>query len=1147
MLILRYSFMGFLRKIVISAMVILAAFSAFGQRSYKAHSVLQSGSWFKIGVPADGVYKLDVSFLNALGISGAIPSNQLRIFTRGAGMVPESNSSTRIDDLEEIAIQVSDGGDGQLNGSDLVLFYGQGPHVWNKDSANKRFSHVKNFYADLTYYYITVAGSGKRINLQAASAAPVSTVTSFDERYFHDFDSVNFLQSGKEWFGEEFSNLPGRSLSRAFTLPSNGILPSPVTLISNVVSRSINNASRFDVLLNNQLAHQHFTPPVGGGVNDLFAQPSVQATVMAPQSNLTVGITYFPGSFNAQGWLNWFEVFYRKQLAMSAGQQLLFRDWLSVGNNSVLFKIASADAATQVWDVTDPFNPGRQTVTIIGGEANFSSNAMALHEYVAFTNTYLTPVAAGKIANQDLHNTNETDLLIVTHSSFLNVAQKIAAFHNDKDGLRTTVVTTEQVYNEFGGGAPDPAAIRDFAKMYYDRYRTTWNNSGKYLFLLGRGSYDYKDRVKLNTNLVAAYESMSSLDPLTSYTSDDFYGFLDDNEDINSSVIINTLDLGVGRLPVRNTEEANNFYSKLIAYHAPQALGPWRNNANFVADDEDYNLHLQDAEVITATTASVAPEMNLSKIYLDAFKQEGGTAGGSYPQANAVINNNIYNGTLIWNYSGHGGPPRLAEEVVLDQQIVNSFNNPYRLPLFITATCDFAPYDHPSTNSLGEDLLVRPQTGAISLMTTTRVVFAFSNRILNNNYLQIALQPDANGRYKSLGEAMQAAKNFTYTTSGDIINNRKFTLLGDPAMTLAFPKMKVNALLVNNKPVGSGADTLSATEFATIEGEVTDNNGTRLTNFNGVVYLTLFDKPQMITTIGNDATSIPVPFQNQTNALFKGKVSAASGKFTFKFKLPKDINYQYGNGKMSFYAQDTLRDANGFSNSVVIGGIAPGTSTDKEGPRIKAYLNDEKFVNGSIVNSEPVLILKLSDTSGINTGNAGIDHDIVATVDGDNRKYFVLNDFYEADLNSYQQGEVRFQLPAFTPGHHTLTIKAWDVLNNSSEYVLEFTVANDNQLVLDHVLNYPNPFTTTTSFWFEHNKPGIDLYARVEIFTISGKLIKTINRTINTEGNRSSEITWDGKDNYGDRIGRGVYLYKLSVQTADGKKASKMQRLVSLL
>jgi hypothetical protein len=1139
----RKAFMGF----IISAFVLAPCLKGNAQRIYKNHSVLQSGAWYKMAVAADGIYKLDLPFLNSLGITGSIPSSQLRIFTYGASMVPEANNIPRTDDLEEVAIQVVDGGDGQLNGADYALFYGQGPDVWKKDSANKRFSHVKNLYSENTYYYITIGGTGKRITSQVSSPTATATVTSFDERVQHESDLVNFLSSGKEWYGEEFSNLPGHVLSNTFNIPATGILSSPVTVVTNLVSRTVNVASRFDVLLNNQVIQQHFINPVGGGVNDLFAQQSQQVTTIntsAAALNLTVN--YAPGSFNAQGWLNWFEIFYRKQLSMSSSQQLNFRDWESVGNNAALFRIANADAQTQAWDVTDPFNPVKQLVTVAGNEASFVNNALALHEYTAFSNTVFTPIAAGKINNQDLHNTAETDLFIITYPSFISQAEQLAKFHRDRDGMRTMVVTTDQVNNEFSGGSPDPTALRDFIKMYYDRYRSTWSNTGKYLLLFGGGSYDYKDRVKLNTNFVSAYESVGSLDPLSSYTSDDFYGFLDDNEDVNSPVIINTLDIGIGRLPVKNTDEAKNFISKLVAYHSPASLGPWRNNANFVADDEDFDLHLQDAEVMTATTASVAPVMNIWKIYLDAFKQEGGTAGGSYPQANAVINNNIYNGTLIWNYSGHGGPPRLAEEVVLDQQIVNSFNNANRLPLFITATCDFAPYDHPGVNSLGENLLVRPSTGAIALMTTTRVVFAFSNRVLNNNYLQIALQPDANGKYKSLGEAMMAAKNFTYLNSGDIINNRKFTLLGDPAMTLGFPKLKVKGLQVNGTNLNSNADTLSATEFTTITGEVTANNGTRLNDFNGTVYLTLFDKPETITTLGNDPTSPPVPFQSQTNALFKGKVTAVNGLFTFKFRLPKDINYQYGNGKLSFYAQDSLRDANGYSNNIIIGGIANGNSSDKEGPVIKAWLNDKKFVNGSIANTNPVLVLDLSDSSGINTGNGGIDHDIVATIDGDNRKYFTLNDFYEADLDSYQKGSVRFQLPAFTPGHHTLTIKAWDVMNNSSEYILDFIVQNDEQLVLDHVLNYPNPFTTNTTFWFEHNKPAEDLKVRVDIYTVSGKLIKTLTQTINNEGNRSSDITWDGRDNFGSPIGRGVYLYRLSVETANGKKASKYQTLVSL-
>lgn len=488
---------------------------------------------------------------------------------------------------------------------------------------------------------------------------------------------------------------------------------------------------------------------------------------------------------------------------------------------------------------------------------------------------------------------------------------------------------------------------------------------------------------------------------------------------------------------------------------------------------------------------------------------------------------------------------RLAQETVLDQQIVNNLNNQNKLPLFITATCDFAPYDNPVINSLGENLLVRPKTGAIALMTTTRLVFAFSNRIMNNNYLRIALEPDANNRYKTLGEAVMAAKNFTYQTSGDVTNNRKFVLLGDPAMTLGFPSQKVKIKTINGRDVQTGIDTLSATEFVNMTGEVTDIGGTVLSNFNGTANLTLFDKIQNITTRANDPTSQPTTYQEQSNFLFKGKASVQHGQFSIQFRIPKDINYQFGNGKISLYASDNVKDGNGFSTNVIIGGISGNAVNDNEGPDIKAYLNDDRFVSGSITNQNPVLILKLFDSSGINTGGSGIDHDIVATLDNDNRTYFILNNFYESDLDSYQKGTVRFQMPELSPGHHSLKIKAWDVLNNSAEYILDFTVMNKEELKIDHVLNYPNPFTTKTSFWFEHNQPAIDLKVKVEIFTVSGKLIKTISETINTEGNRSNEVEWDGRDDFGNRVAKGVYVYRVSVSGINGK-ANKYEKLVIL-
>lgn len=1127
---------------------LLATAAVRAQRTYRSSSVLASGTWYKIAVQETGIYRIDIPFLTTLGVNTAnLASSSIRLFGNGGAMLAEANAGPWLDDLQENAIQVEDGGDGILNGSDYILFYASGPDQWLKDSLNQRFSHRQHLYATRSYYFLSVGGTGKRIPAVTNSAVPNVTVTSFSGRYFHELDTVNFLASGKEWYGEEFSNTPGHSLSRNFavTLP-NIVIGSALTLQSRCIARSVGSGSSFDIRINNIPVGQLPVGPIGTGQYDLFAREEGHIGVTpATQTAVTVGYTYIPGSFNSQGWLNWFELFSRQQLSMAGISQLPFRDWPSVGPaNTGNFIISNATAATQVWEITDPLQPVRMQGTLAGSEFRFVNDCSRLREYIAFTGAaFLAPVSLGRIANQDLHNTAPTDNLIVVYAPFSEQAQRLAQFHQQQNNLRSRVVTTEQIFNEFGSGSPDPTAIRDFVKMYYDKYHTDPAARLRYLLLFGDASYDYKNRLTNNTNQVPAYENPISLDILSSYTSDDFFGFLDDNEDINSTALINYLDIGIGRVPAKNLGEATNFADKATAYFSPQAFGPWRNNLTFIADDEDQNIHLEDAEVITGTVAAIAPVFDRQKIYLDAYRQESGSGGSSYPEANQASNNQIFNGTLIWNFTGHGGPRRLAEETILDQDIVNNWNNPDRLPLFITATCDFAPYDNPLIASLGENILIRPKTGAIALMTTTRTVFAFSNRIMNNNYMQFALQPDANGNYRTLGDAVKDAKNYTYQTSPDIINNRKFTLLGDPALTIAYPVLKVRPVRINGIPV-TQVDTFSATEKILIEGEVTDPAGNLQTGFNGTVYATIFDKPRNVTTLANDPTSLPATFAVQTNILFKGKVTATNGRFSVSFKVPKDINYQYGNGKLSLYAENGSRDGNGYFTGFLVGGTANNTGNDNEGPAIRPFLNDEKFVNGGITNENPVLLLKLSDTSGINTVGTGIGHDIVATLDNDNNRFFILNDFFQGELNSFQQGTVRFQLPELAPGPHSLKIKAWDVLNNSNEVVLEFTVAKDEQLELSHVLNYPNPFTTRTQFWFEHNKPGQDLLVRLQVFTISGRIIKMMQQTINTEGNRSNELEWDGRDEYGDKVGKGVYFYKLSVTAPGGLKKEKIEKLV---
>jgi hypothetical protein len=1136
--------------LIIAAFVSVIDSPLFAQRTYKPNSMLASGTWHKIAIKEAGVYKVDVAFLSSLGFNTAsLSSASIRLFGNGGAMLSEANADMPADDLVENAIMIVDGGDGVFGGSDYFLFYAPGPGRWIKDSLNGKFFHQQNIYSDSAYYFISIGGTGKRIASLQVSTAPSVTVTSFNERIFHELDTVNLLGSGKEWLGEEFADAPGKTLARnfSFTIP-NLLTSAAATLVSNAAARSINVASRFDVRINNQPVQQLNIPSTGAGIYDLFAQQALQeAVVMIPQETFTLNYIYVPGGFNAQGWLNYFELHARRNLAMGNAGRLHFRDWNSVGNPVCEFVITNASAGTQVWDITNPLEPVRMQGNFSGNEFRFSNEGSRLREYIAFNPTsFLIPANTGPVPNQNLHNAQPADYLIVTHKSLKQEAERLAAFHQQKNNLRVTVVNTEQVFNEFSSGSADPSAIRDFVKMYYDKFGTNAANKPKYLLLFGDASFDYKNRIAANTNLVAAWQSKISFDPLSTYTSDDFFGFLDDNEDINSGIITNLLDIGIGRLPAKNPAEAKNYVDKLLAYFSKESFGPWRNNITFIADDEDNNLHLQDAELITGTTASVNPVFNIQKIYLDAYPQQSGSAGSRYPAVNEAITNRIMSGTLLFNFIGHGGAARLAEEVILDQPMINSWENTNRLPLFVTATCDFAPYDNPFINSIGENILLRPRTGGIALMTTTRLVFSFSNRIMNNNYMQFAMQPDANGKYRSLGEAVMAAKNYTYQTSGDIINNRKFTLLGDPALTLAFPRFTIKTTRVNDIDPALVADTLSAEEKVTIEGEVADNNGSVLTGFTGTLYPVVYDKPLPVSTRANDAGSPQTIFLQQSSILFRGKTSVVNGRFRFEFKIPRDINYQYGNGKISYYAEDGTTDGSDYFSSFIIGGSSSLADADKEGPELKAWLNDEKFVSGSIVNQQPVLILKMADSSGINTSGTGIGHDITAMLDNDNNRIFILNDFYESELDNFGRGAVRFQLPQLEPGPHSLRIKAWDVLNNSSEYILDFTVVNDDELVISHVLNYPNPFTTKTQFWFEHNKPGQELLVRIHIYSLSGKVVKTIEKAINNDGNRSCEAEWDGRDEFGDRVGRGVYLYRLQVTGPGLKTRTVTEKLVVL-
>lgn len=1103
------------------------------------NSVLSTGDWYKIGIQKNGVYKITYNTLKDLGIDvDNINPLNIKLYGNGGKMLPKLNNDFRHDDLQQNSILVVGENDGVFNQNDYILFYGTSPHEWNYNNTTNRFHHQNNLYNDTTFYFITTDNTGdasKRITTLPTISGANTTVTSFNDYDFHEKDLVNLIKSGQEWYGEVFDSRTSYSFS--FNAPNIDV-NSPVYIDASFAARS-GTQSVFTITTNSN----SFTVPLVSVNMTSYTSPFASinggsSSFSSTSDILNISIDYNKPTSTSTGWLNEIELNFRRNLTMN-GNQLIFRDINSVGSGNIAnFNLSNAGIINKIWDVTDPINVKEQPFSLSGGVASFIATTDTLREFVAFTNTVSTQIALlGKVENQNLHGFTQTDMIIISHPLFLNQANQIADFHRN-EGLDVIIVTPKQIYNEFSSGAQDIVAIRDFVRMLYNRAITS-TDLPQYLLLFGDGSYDNKNRLTANTNFIPTFQSENSVNPLgtASYVSDDFYGLLDDSEGVWNNAEV--MDIAIGRLPVKSTQEANNVVAKILNYNTSNTLDDWRNEILFVGDDEDGNLHMGQANEIADTVISQYKAYNVDKVLIDAYQQVATPGGNRYPDVNDKIDKKVKEGALIVNYTGHGGEVGWAHERILTVPMINNWENQQGLPLFITATCEFSRFDDPIRTSAGE-LVILNRYGGIALLTTVRTVFAGPNFLINKSLFNLIFTKN-NFEDKTIGELFKETKNIPGNLS---TNNRNFTLLGDPALKLAYPQNEVITTKINGANI-SNNDTIKALQKVTIEGYVQDRNGNKLTSFNGIIKPTVFDKTKQITTLQNDGGAA-FQFDQQISKLFKGKVSVTNGDYSFSFVVPKDISFNYGLGKLSYYTENGTTDGHGFYDGFYIGGMADSAAADYQGPDIKLYMNDDNFISGGMTDENPNLLAYVEDIHGINMVGNGIGHDIVAILDDKTDQPFILNDFYEADLNSYQKGTIRFPFKELEEGRHKLTLKVWDVYNNSSETTIEFVVVKSKDIVIDKVYNYPNPFTTYTEFWFEHNQPGKPMYAQVQIYTVTGKLVQTLEQNIFTEGFRSSSITWNGLDAYGDKIGRGVYVYKLRVRAENMSTTEKIQKLVIL-
>lgn len=1104
------------------------------------NSVLGTGNIYKFGVAQTGIYKLDYSFLkNDLKIADLdnLDPRAFQLYGNGGYMLSERNGDARPDDLTSNAIRIVGEEDGKFNQGDYILFYAVGPRpmTYRASGSEPELTTRVHLYDNQAWYFLKVNDNADVIRISEQASVPATTVTeAFDDFRRIEEEKVNLLDfaesalgSGKRWFGDYFFQT--RSRDYAFEFP-NLLSGSTARIKAEFAGRSASVSS------------VRMTPEGGiaitrsiGGVTisnneATYALDAVLNGSFQPTADkFNVKIEYLNNGQQSEGWLDYIEINARRRLIMT-GQIMEFRDLASLSQEAVTFRLSGVTGSgLAIWDISNPLRPLNQAKTQTGTTVEFGANTRdQLRSFVAFYDnaTFLKPEKiTGKIANQNLHGIAKAQMAIVYHPDLEAPAKQLAEHRRNFSGLEVVTVNVLDLYNEFSSGAKDISAIRDFARMLLERAP----NDFKYFLLFGDGSFDPKNNTNSadNKDLVPVFETSQSYNPILSYPSDDFFGLLSPDE---RGDLVGALDIAVGRITARDAAEAQAVVDKLIAYDSkPETLGDWRLRSLYIADDEDNNPHIDQADKLANEQLAAENWFNIEKIYFDAYQQIATSGGQRFPDAKSAINANVFKGALLMQYIGHGGPRGWAQERVVDNNDIAGWENPGRYPLIITATCSFGGYDDYSNLTGGEQSLIKANSGAVGLFTTVRAVYISGNEQLTDA-VQSLLFRRINGRYLAIGEILAGAKN-TLGASND--NSRRFTLLGDPAMYLDLPDYRVATTAIKNSN-GQTIDTLRALMPVTIEGIVTDTAGNKLDNFNGKVSVTIFDKAQTLRTLGQEAGSLPRDFTVQRNAIFRGSATVERGVFKISLVVPKDIDYRFGTGKISYYADNgTPLDAAGADFSIIIGGNA-NQIVDDTPPVVTPFLNTDAFAFGGITDNDPKILVKCRDDNGMNVSGASLGHDLTAVLDGNVLETLVLNDFYQSEQDNPLKGMAIYPLRNLTEGRHTLSVKGWDIANNSGEGYTEFTVAKDGKAALDHVLNYPNPFTTNTYFQFEHNLSGRMLDVQVDVFSVSGKLVKTLQKTFAADGYRlSDELQWDGKDEYGDQLARGVYVYRVKVRGTD--------------
>jgi len=1085
-------------------------------------SPLSSGKWVKITLSETGVHSISYEKLRQMGFDVAtIDPSKIQLFGIPGGMLPQRNNADWPSSLIEIPIKRVTQSQNRLAPGDRIYFYADAVDRlhYNRDEAI--FSMEKNLYADNISYFITVSNVDGQTMIESMDLGEgFPTYDWHHHLIHHEEELTNLLSSGREWYGERITNNTlafdhsvEHPTDREAKITLNAMAQAFTSTALNIQVNEENETLNF-----NSIPNQQYT--IKG--NDQTLTLPFQAT-----ENINIQINYeCNGSSNATAYLN-------RYLVQIPIENRFERNFLLTNPESLAQSVSEfvifSDRQLSIWNVTDPMAPMEQGIREIGNELRFSTFTDELQTFWVFDPLSVPePERFEEIDNQNLLGASAPDFIIISHKLFMKQAEEMAAFRRSHDQMNVLVTTLEKVYNEFSAGRPDLTAIRNFIRTKYAQ-----SNRLQYILLFGKGSYDYKERVPANTNFIPTYESRNSLHPLFSFSSDDYFGFLEEDEGewVENRAGDHDLEVGIGRIPITSVEQANNFVEKWKGYQLNEsAKGDWRTKLTFVADDGDRNIHQRDADILATTVESSQPEFEVDKLYLDAYKQENLPNGEASPEAEQALHDAVHEGRLLINFTGHGAESGWMQERILTFQSMEQWNNPEKLPFLVTATCEFGRNDDPGTLSGAEYLLTKKQSGTIGLVTTARPVFSSTNFTLNEALYEIMLTVE-NGQYQRLGDIIKYTKN--NSLEGSI--NRNFILLGDPSMRLAIPQNKIEINEINGTAF-TGQDTIRALEEITFSGEIVDQP-----TFTGTLTYELIDKPKEKITLGTE--SAPFNFTEKDQVLARGEVSVQNGLFQITTQIPQNINYNFDRARLQLFArnEDKSRDAFGAFEEFILGGTAEQINTDNLPPKGRLFLNDTSSQFLTSYPNRVRLIALLEDESGINISSNALGQDIQLTINDSIR--YRLNAYYEHLKDQYQKGMLTFSIEDLPTGTNHLQLTFWDNRGNRNSQELTFRVGENSPLI-NEIKNYPNPLENETNFFIAHQLAGDNLEVSIQVFDVNGHFIAKKMEQIN-EAPPEVVITWDIASELGKQLEKGVYIYDIHISSRlSGLSESKRKKLI---